>query len=373
MVKNVARPPRNSRATVEPRSLIRKNPSRPPGPVPPAVEGLRGDELAGCSTSCVGGIPVPPASAAVGDVRLARVPETDRPPGCVDKVVAALSWSSHGFGQRRYTAGPRHWCQCQPLRRPERNGHRVGVALVAHNHRREDSSQELRYCGVVGQHSGREDPHTSVDGQVSEQGEQSRAHAPSLPGTRDQDGYLGLVVRGASPVVPGHRDDRPVAHGHQGLSPKVIHLGQPLQRCRPRPATLQWLAEVDHFRREALVAMCDGAVVAVARYDWTGAADDQAEIAILVEDAWQRRRVGTTLLPLLTDLAIDRGVRVFTATVLANNTAVAQFLRRVFPSVIVRNEGYAHTVTIPLGTPQGLALAPMPRSGGVPTLAKTVT
>src|SRR5664280_2344069 len=164
-------------------------------------------------------------------------------------------------------------------------------------------------------------------------------------------------------------------------------LGDLLQRCspettynrfftairRPRPATLQWLAEVDHFRREALVAMCDGAVVAVARYDWTGAADDQAEIAILVEDAWQRRRVGTTLLPLLADLAIDRGVRVFTATVLANNTAVAQLLRRVFPSVIVRNEGYAHAVTIPLGTPQGLAFAPMPRSGGVPTLAKAVT
>src|SRR5674536_168441 len=130
-------------------------------------------------------------------------------------------------------------------------------------------------------------------------------------------------------------------------------LGDLLQRCspettynrfftairRPRPATLQWLAEVDHFRREALVAMCDGAVVAVARYDWTGDADDQAEIAILVEDTWQRRRVGTTLLPLLADLAIDRGVRVFTATVLANNTAVAQLLRRVFPSVIVRNEG----------------------------------
>ena len=163
-------------------------------------------------------------------------------------------------------------------------------------------------------------------------------------------------------------------------------LGDLLQRCspettynrfftairRPRPATLQWLAEVDHFRREALVAMCDGAVVAVARYDWTGAADDQAEIAILVEDAWQRRRVGTTLLPLLADLAIDRGVRVFTATVLANNTAVAQLLRRVFPSVIVRNEGYAHTVTIPLGTPQGPAPAPKPRSGGVPTLAKAV-
>src|SRR5450759_992186 len=164
-------------------------------------------------------------------------------------------------------------------------------------------------------------------------------------------------------------------------------LGDLLQRCspettynrfftairRPRPATLQWLAEVDHFRREALVAMGDGAGCAVARYDWTGAADDQAEIAILVEDAWQRRRVGTTLLPLLADLAIDRGVRVFTATVLANNTAVAQLLRRVFPSVIVRNEGYAHTVTIPLGTPQGLALAPMPRAGGLPTLAKAVT
>src|SRR5674536_17718 len=148
MVKNVARPPRNSRATVEPRSLIRKNPSRPPGPVPPAVEGLRGDELAGCSTSCVGGIPVPPASAAAGDVRLARVPETYRPPGCVDKVVAALSWSSHGFGQRRYTAGPRHWCKCQPLRRVfpsvivrnEGYAHAVTIPL--------GTPQELRYCGV---------------------------------------------------------------------------------------------------------------------------------------------------------------------------------------------------------------------------------
>jgi hypothetical protein len=115
-----------------------------------------------------------------------------------------------------------------------------------------NSPQELRYCGVVGQHSGREDPHTSVDSQVSKQGEQSRAHPPSLPGILDQDGYLGLVVRGASPVVPGHRDDRPVADGHQGLSPKVIHLGQPLQRCRPRPPDCGEEPVVRRLRRTPL-------------------------------------------------------------------------------------------------------------------------
>src|SRR3954447_6766162 len=76
------------------------------------------------------------------------------------------------------------------------------------------------------------------------------------------------------------------------LSPETVYLRffQPVRN--PSDKLLHHLAEVDHDRRQAIVALDGDEIVGVARYD---RADDaqHAEVAILVEDAWQGNGLGT--------------------------------------------------------------------------------
>ena len=91
-------------------------------------------------------------------------------------------------------------------------------------------------------------------------------------------------------------------------------------------------AHVDYRTRLALVAEQQEAggplLHAVARYE-PGAADGATEIAIVVEDAWQHRGLGTLLLDALLAAAEARGLRRFTADVLADNRPMLRVLTRV--------------------------------------------
>jgi RimJ/RimL family protein N-acetyltransferase len=97
----------------------------------------------------------------------------------------------------------------------------------------------------------------------------------------------------------------------------------------PSPSVLRYLCEVDHGRREALVAVApDGEIVAVARYDRLGDTHE-AEVAVVVEDAWQGHGIGAHLVTKLGRLAESRGLEVFTATMLGDNRAATKLLRKV--------------------------------------------
>lgn len=97
----------------------------------------------------------------------------------------------------------------------------------------------------------------------------------------------------------------------------------------PGPSVLRSLCEVDHGRREALVAVdAAGEIVAVARYDRLGDTDE-AEVAVVVEDAWQGHGIGARLVKKLGRLAESRGLEVFTATMLGDNRAATKLLRKV--------------------------------------------
>jgi len=91
-------------------------------------------------------------------------------------------------------------------------------------------------------------------------------------------------------------------------------------------------AHVDYRTRLALVAERQEAggplLHAVARYE-PGEADGTTEIAIVVEDAWQHRGLGTLLLDALLAAAEARGLRRFTADVLADNRPMLRVLTRV--------------------------------------------
>jgi GNAT superfamily N-acetyltransferase len=95
----------------------------------------------------------------------------------------------------------------------------------------------------------------------------------------------------------------------------------------PGESCLHHLAEVDHGNRDALVATVNDQVVAVARYDRDSLEPRQAEVAVVVEDAWQRRGVATALLRALARVATQRGVEEFTATVAADNRPVATLVQ----------------------------------------------
>jgi len=116
---------------------------------------------------------------------------------------------------------------------------------------------------------------------------------------------------------------------------------------RPPRAALLRLADVDHARRDALVALDGDEIVGVARYDARPGAT-VAEIALTVEDAWQRRGVGKRLAKRLARLAAERGYERFTATMLPQNRAALGLVRKLVPDASVRWAGDGYEATLPL-------------------------
>lgn len=111
---------------------------------------------------------------------------------------------------------------------------------------------------------------------------------------------------------------------------------------------IRYLCEVDHDQREALVALVGDEIIGVARYDRAHDDPRSAEVAVLVEDAWQGRGVGRFLMQRLGECAIAEGVRWFRADVLASNEAPVKLARAVAPMVQVSfADGETH-LAIPL-------------------------
>lgn len=121
------------------------------------------------------------------------------------------------------------------------------------------------------------------------------------------------------------------------------------------PATLSRLSDVDHDRREALVALDGDEIVAVARYDASavdadagGPASREVEIAVTVDDEWQHRGVGTTLTGRLAALARRRGFDALFARILPENRAAIGLLHKIFPDATARFAGGDYTARVPL-------------------------
>lgn len=107
---------------------------------------------------------------------------------------------------------------------------------------------------------------------------------------------------------------------------------------------LDQLASADGQRHVALVVTEDEnaneKVVAVGRYFMLEDRPTAAEVSFLVEDAWQRRGIGTILLDALAEIARDHGIERFAADVLADNRTMLSVFRKA---------GYALTSNISYG------------------------
>lgn len=93
------------------------------------------------------------------------------------------------------------------------------------------------------------------------------------------------------------------------------------------------LAEVDYHNRMAFVAFVEQGpeerIIGVARYAVVeSAVPCSAEAAIVVEDEYQGRGLGTILLKRLVSYARENGVHSFWATVHRNNAQILRFIKR---------------------------------------------
>jgi GNAT superfamily N-acetyltransferase len=112
------------------------------------------------------------------------------------------------------------------------------------------------------------------------------------------------------------------------LSPTTVYRRFFSPIHEPSPKMLRWLTEVDHDRREALVALDGDEIIGIARYDGRPGSQD-AEIAVTVEDAWQHRGVGRKLARRLAACALDHGFERFIATMLPENREAIGLFRRL--------------------------------------------
>jgi GNAT superfamily N-acetyltransferase len=129
-------------------------------------------------------------------------------------------------------------------------------------------------------------------------------------------------------LAPSDREALAVAF--ERLSPESRHR----RFLGPKPTLsereLTWLTEIDHVSHEAIAAFdASGAIIGVARYNaWpnrTGAAD----LAVVVLDEYQRRRIGTRLAIHALWHAKANGFAVVTGTTLFENRAARALLRKL--------------------------------------------
>jgi GNAT superfamily N-acetyltransferase len=139
------------------------------------------------------------------------------------------------------------------------------------------------------------------------------------------------------------------------LSPETIYrrFHSPFPRVPEFALTL--FADVDQDK-ESLVALVGEEIVGHAMYV-RSENGYEAEIGIVVEDAWQRKGIGKLLLLRLALAARDQRIEGFTGVVLAENRPMMLLLAAVFTGVKSTIRGGQYEIYIPL---QGLEVVPDP-------------
>lgn len=119
----------------------------------------------------------------------------------------------------------------------------------------------------------------------------------------------------------------------------------------PYPRVPEWmssyLADEERFGGRSLVAAVGDEVVGHAMYA-VQENDREAEMAIVVEDRWQARGVGTRLLYRLAADARSRGIEVFDYEILGENRAALRLISAVFATFGAEHGGGYCTVSAPL-------------------------
>jgi GNAT superfamily N-acetyltransferase len=159
-------------------------------------------------------------------------------------------------------------------------------------------------------------------------------------GSTPHRGYFWFFVTISPYPVVSEVRIRPVSPGDEdGLRKMLSRLSRETIHKRfhlPMPCVPEWmlayLTDVDHYDKEALVALVGDEIVGHAMYARQGAR--KAETAIVVEDRWQSRGIGRLLLSRLAEKAGRREIESFTGTVLGENRDALRF----FSSVLLKTK-----------------------------------
>jgi GNAT superfamily N-acetyltransferase len=113
-------------------------------------------------------------------------------------------------------------------------------------------------------------------------------------------------------------DEERLVRFHESLSAETTRMR--FFSVHPHLSNLETarFTDVDHYDREAWVALVGDDIIGVGRYERLANRED-AEVAFVVADRWQGLGVGPILLNRLTDCARAVGIRRLVAETLAEN------------------------------------------------------
>lgn len=153
--------------------------------------------------------------------------------------------------------------------------------------------------------------------------------------TDHQRETVTLTLKDGTPVYvrPIRPDDAERLQAfHSRLSPDSIYLRWLSAHPILSLAEAQALSTVDYAARMALVATTGddpaAPLIGVARYGRVPGRADEAEVAVVVEDAYQRRGLGTELLRRLMFYARTQGFRYWSAEINVANARMMKFIQR---------------------------------------------
>jgi len=132
-------------------------------------------------------------------------------------------------------------------------------------------------------------------------------------------------------VRPARPDDAPgLRQLFEGLSEESRYL-RFFSAAVDFPLVVRWAANVDYQRRDGLVAVTGPRDRIVAHAGWEREADrpERAEVALVIDDEFQGRGLGTILLGQLAESARVQGVELFVAEVLPSNHQMIQVFRDI--------------------------------------------
>ncbi len=134
---------------------------------------------------------------------------------------------------------------------------------------------------------------------------------------------------------------------HESLSPRSVYRRFFFAHPHLSPGEVERFTTVDYVDRMAFVVVDGRQIVGVGRYERLDGSDE-AEVAFVVTDAYQRRGIGALLLDHLAGAARPHGISRFMAQTLSENRdMLGVFLASGFP-VATSSEGGTVSVRFPI-------------------------
>jgi GNAT superfamily N-acetyltransferase len=151
---------------------------------------------------------------------------------------------------------------------------------------------------------------------------------------------------------------------HESLSPRSVYRRFFFAHPHLSPGEVERFTTVDYVDRMAFVVVVGDRIVGVGRYERLGGSDE-AEVAFVVTDAYQRRGIGALLLDHLAEAARPHGISRFMAQTLSENRdMLGVFLASGFP-VATSSEGGTVSVHFPIARCEEYARARKRRTSRV--------